>query len=168
VDITTPSKYVLTKSLALPSTCMGCHRSANGIVDFIDLGFSLDWYGAVGLCTDCVKEMLTLIDYVPVAKVAELQEENLKLREALVIERSYVDRLTSGLHAISALRSDLSRDLLTDEKSDSTDEQSVGTTEPGNPQSEEDNSGTDEPATVGGPEDIPESSVDIEPQPKFV
>jgi len=66
------SKFQLVKWLPLPGKCASCGYSG-GTNDlsadyermFIDFGFDVDFYGVVGFCTDCVKEMGTVLGLVP-------------------------------------------------------------------------------------------------------
>ena len=57
-------KFKLTVQPALPSKCTGCGFDADGRKEFIDTTMSLDFYGAVLFCEDCVREMAATIGMV--------------------------------------------------------------------------------------------------------
>lgn len=57
-------KYKLTVEPALPSKCTGCGFDADGRKEFLDTTASLDFYGAVLFCEDCVREMAATVGMV--------------------------------------------------------------------------------------------------------
>ncbi len=177
MEIRTSSKYTLTTTPALPATCAGCRRSANGIIQFVDFNLSLDYFGAVVFCEDCAKEILGVFDYVPVAKLEVLNEKNHQLREALAIERANVNQLKSAVDAIVSIRPDISGALSSNEGTDEVSSEVSGSTgsNSGESESESDDDdsgpeetelGTDESDAERGPEDISESTESTES--KFV
>jgi hypothetical protein len=57
------SRVALITEPALPAECVICKRSANGKVQFVDFNASLDYYGAIVICEDCIKETLRLMGF---------------------------------------------------------------------------------------------------------
>ena len=78
-------KMFLTKTPALPSKCAVCYTDAKGIKDFIDFGSSLDYYGAILICSDCIVNAAELVDMVPVARDLERENRIQKMSERYVI-----------------------------------------------------------------------------------
>lgn len=62
--LTESDKVVLTKYPIAPSKCVVCLRSANGELNFIDFQMSLDIYGSVNICTECIAPVAQLLGYV--------------------------------------------------------------------------------------------------------
>lgn len=71
---------------ALPATCAICVRSANGQIRFIDFNADLDYYGAIVICEDCMRESLTLLGFTDeinfTNKVSELEKKQQELEVA--------------------------------------------------------------------------------------
>lgn len=105
--MTTISKIQVVKHPPLPATCAVCNRSANGNVDFLDWNLSLDYYGAVLLCEDCAREMVSILGFAPVAEVENRNEqiENLTLRNRELVEEN--DRVRAALNSVLVVRPDL-------------------------------------------------------------
>lgn len=68
-------KYKLTVEPALPSKCTGCGFDADGRKEFLDTTMSLDFYGAVLFCEDCVREMAATVGMVPAEMSVSLEQE---------------------------------------------------------------------------------------------
>lgn len=85
---------------ALPATCVVCRRSANGAVKFIDFNFSLDYYGAVVLCEDCIKESLSLLDYTPNINFTNKVEELVAAQEELRQVKNERDKYKSVVDSL--------------------------------------------------------------------
>lgn len=80
---------VLPLPEALPVACIACGVSTKPVVDF---GVSIDYYGAVYICVDCVKEMAHMFGFVPrkefenVVDELEVVKANLKDAENAVTD----------------------------------------------------------------------------------
>jgi hypothetical protein len=88
---------VLDAPVALPGYCTICRASQNDGRKYLDIGFDLDWYGAVYFCGFCLTEAMGYLGWHSpeeyskvisdnerlVQKVDELEAENVKLRAAL-------------------------------------------------------------------------------------
>ncbi len=59
------AKIQLTTEPPLPATCTCCGTPGNGRSEFVDFNASVDYYGAVVLCVNCVKEAAATVGYVP-------------------------------------------------------------------------------------------------------
>lgn len=108
---------------ALPATCCVCNRSANGIVRFMDFQKDLDYYGAVVICEDCAKEMLDVLEFVPVARLQEELNANVVLMEKIRKLEDENERVRGALDSVLLVRPDL-RDDDVDDSEDA--EQTVG------------------------------------------
>ena len=103
---TKTQKFQLTNSPALPASCVACGRSqSNSNQQFVDFNASLDWYGAILFCVDCIKEAYLAVAEPPVADNS--------VQEELELERIKNVELTSRLSSITtALSHVLSLDTL--------------------------------------------------------
>lgn len=121
--LTESDKAVLTKYPVAPSKCVICLRSSNGQLEFIDFEMSLDIYGSVNICVDCLRSVAPLIGLVAgeLIEGADEQVRNLvDINRELKIEN---DKLRATLDSLFDLRPDLKqRDLSVDEGSDSSPE----------------------------------------------
>jgi hypothetical protein len=90
--------------VALPTKCSGCGIGHNdeGRRQFIDIGFSLDYYGVVYFCTECFAEIAVALGFISVdtwehiEKLSiEVADENRELREENVGLRSTIELLAS-------------------------------------------------------------------------
>lgn len=88
-------KVAKTTNPALPATCVMCNKSANGVTEFADFNASLDYYGAIVFCEDCIRECLMLFDCVPQERhdrvLRVLAETRTKLEETLAKLKKYED-----------------------------------------------------------------------------
>jgi hypothetical protein len=87
------AKYVLTVEPPLPSKCVGCGKSSDGKLQFVDPGASEDYYGAIVFCIDCAREICTLIGYVSVELSSRVAEENDGLKKQLETYKQKVEAL---------------------------------------------------------------------------
>lgn len=123
-------KIQITVNPPLPTTCSVCKRPADGIVRFFDFNENIDYYGAVLICEDDVKTMITLLDYVKVAeRDAILQELEITQGELSVV-RQENDRLRNAFDAIVSVRPDLDGVLASD-SSDELDSELEGSLDSG-------------------------------------
>lgn len=62
-------KFQITdKPMALPAKCVVCGAVDRPVLDF---GMSLDWYGAILFCIECMASAARAINYAPVAEIEE-------------------------------------------------------------------------------------------------
>lgn len=79
--LTESDKVVLTKYPIAPSKCVVCLRSANGELNFIDFEMSLDIYGSVNICVECLAPVAQLLGYVEKNLLKEVELQNTSLVE---------------------------------------------------------------------------------------
>lgn len=121
--LTESDKVVLTKYPIAPSKCVVCLRSSDGQLEFIDFQMSLDIYGSVNICVDCIRSVAPLVGLVAGELVigADEQVRNLVEMNRELVENN--ERLNSTLDSLLNLRPDLKqRDLPVDAESDSDSE----------------------------------------------
>jgi hypothetical protein len=129
MSLTESDKVVLTKYPIAPSKCVVCLRSSNGELNFIDFQMSLDIYGSVNICVDCIRSVAPLVGLVAGELLLGADEQ---IRNLVEINRELVDnneRLNATLDSLIKLRPDLKqRDLPADERAEtdsSTDERQL-------------------------------------------
>jgi hypothetical protein len=118
---TQSDKATVTKYPIAPATCVICLRSANGVIDFVDFQMSLDVYGSVNICADCMAPVANMLGYVKSSEVEDIlmQNNNLVDMNRELVENN--ERLNTTLDSILKLRPDvLPSDLSADEKSGKT------------------------------------------------
>ena len=103
-------KIQLTLNPMLPATCVVCGRSANGVVRFLDFQMQLEYYGAVVICEDCGKELVSVLDFVPAVALQEIQQEFEFTEDKLSTVREENERLRGALDSILLIRPDISSD----------------------------------------------------------
>lgn len=87
----------------------------------------MDYYGAIVICEDCVREALELLECVPVALVNEANEENERLLSLIQEVQAENVRLNLTLDNLLNLRPGLSgSDSGTTESDDSSPEETSG------------------------------------------
>lgn len=155
-------KIQKTNNPPLPGTCIVCAKSYNGNVAFLDFNLSLDWYGAVLFCEDCAGEMVSVIDFCPVAERSALENEVKLLHDKITELQDNNVRLNSTLDNLLAVRPSLRGDSdLSDESPHSDDEESATDsstdTETNESETDESEHGSNEPATVGGSKNVSQS-----------
>lgn len=101
-------KVTITQYPPLPSKCCICHRGSNGSIRFLDFQMSLDVYGAVTICEECVAPVAQLFGYIR-GDSFEASEESL-MRVQMELERVQADneRLNSVMDSLLSLRPALS------------------------------------------------------------
>lgn len=114
--LTESDKVVLTKYPIAPSKCVVCLRSANGELNFIDFQMSLDIYGSVNICVDCLAPIAQLLGFVEKGLLNDADDQIRNLVESnrkLVAEN---EQLHAIIASLSVVRPDLKlRDLPVDE-----------------------------------------------------
>lgn len=122
--LTESDKVVLTKYPIAPSKCVVCLRSSNGQLNFIDFQMSLDIYGSVNICVDCLAPIAHLLGFVEKGLLNDADEQIRNLVESnrkLVAEN---EQLHAIIASLSVVRPDLElRDLPVDEGSDQDSKQ---------------------------------------------
>ena len=117
-------KVVLTTYPSLPSTCVICLRSSNGELEYIDFQMSLDIYGSVNICIDCVASVAK--SHLEMATKEEYEDTQEQVRNLVEINRELVDtneRLNATMDSLVSLRPNLiERRLPIDENSDQDSE----------------------------------------------
>jgi hypothetical protein len=98
--------FVVTEP-PLPATCAVCGRNANGTIKFVDFNKDLDYYGAVVICEDCIKECMGLLEYVPGSKLEEVIQALTQTIEELEVAKNELDRYKSAFDALNFIRPDL-------------------------------------------------------------
>lgn len=118
MPLTESDKAVLTKYPIAPSKCVVCLRSSNGELNFIDFQMSLDIYGSVNICVDCMAPIAQLLGFVEKNFLDDADEQIRNLVESnrkLIAEN---ERLNATLDSILNLRPDVKqRDLPANEGS---------------------------------------------------
>lgn len=90
------SKYTLTTEPALPAKCIGCNNDVKPDFPLIDTSASLDYYGAILLCQNCVLEMAKLLDLVP---ETELHKE-VQLGNELAVRLQEANKKVEALEGV--------------------------------------------------------------------
>lgn len=96
------SRYqILNTPVLAPGVCFTCGASdsEHGRV-YIDFGKQIDWYGAVYLCSECIREVAEAIGFIPVDKFNNLYDDNKKLQ-------ILVDQANKSLENIRNVYADL-------------------------------------------------------------
>jgi hypothetical protein len=107
VNSDSSGRVVLVTEPALPATCVICTRSADGAIRFVDFNFSLDYYGAVVICEDCLKECLGLLDYTANINFTNKVDELVAKQEELDRVTDELNKYKSALDGLSFIRPDL-------------------------------------------------------------
>lgn len=157
---------------ALPGDCLLCHGSPDNRDWFVDVGFSMDWYGAVYLCCDCIIEITNIVGFLTPDQATQIKterdslvQENFDLLRKLA-ELVEVDRIINGvvesrLRATLVGRSDSHSDPVdsqTNEPRSSSDAEFDGGSEAGPPFGSNDLAqgarASDEPSDDEGVDDL--------------
>jgi hypothetical protein len=119
MSLTESDKVVLTKYPIAPSQCVVCLRSSNGTLNFIDFQMSLDIYGSVNICVDCLVSVAPLLGLVDATAINEANEQ---IRNLVETNRELYEnnaRLNATIDSLLNIRPNLvERDLPVDEESD--------------------------------------------------
>jgi uncharacterized UBP type Zn finger protein len=106
---TTPNdKVVLTKYPIAPSVCVICLRSSNGELDYIDFQMSLDIYGSVNICVECVASVAK--SHLDMVSREEYEDTLEQIRNLVEINRELADnneRLNATMDSLVNLRPSL-------------------------------------------------------------
>jgi hypothetical protein len=139
---------------ALPATCAICVRSADGTIKFVDFNVSLDYYGAVVICEDCIKECMGLFDYIPKERLEIAKNLGHETLEQLEVAHNELDRYRSVIDTLGIVRPDLDITILADGSKSKTSDEPVSESEQSDRtrvDSESDSDGSD---SSGRPEDF--------------
>lgn len=99
------SKIRKTTDPVFGAKCAVHGGSADGVTNFYDLGSFKEFWGAVVLCENCAKELLLVMDYVPVAEVENRNEQIKNLHERVQEVEAENGQLRSALNAFDSVRS---------------------------------------------------------------
>lgn len=120
---------VLDAPIMSPGVCCLCGSAGGDHRKFIDFGKQLDWYGNVYFCSECIREVLTVLEYVSVDNFDKLHDSYRELsirHEKLTIQYEAVKNAIVVLGSTSDISS-------SGESDDSSDESSI----PSDPVSED-------------------------------
>lgn len=126
-ELSTASKYILTTTPPLPSKCVGCGKDAKNDEPFVDLTNSLDYYGAVLICSECAHEIATeLLGLVSTDLVDEVTA-NLEIAEAFISAQTEkmkaLERVVAA-YAIAVWDNDRNSSESSDQREERSDEDS--------------------------------------------
>lgn len=124
---------------ALPASCCACGTLSDGTKKFADTGTSIDYFGAVLLCENCIVEISRKFE----TPVAEAEGRIQELVENLEEVTNELDHYKFVFSSLSIIRPDLGLPEPVSSKGDESG-------------SEKDESGFDESATGGGLENVSE------------
>lgn len=86
----------------LPAKCVICGCHADGLRQFIDFGFQIEFYGSVVFCTECMTPVAEACEFIPYRefkKLANVLEISLDRGTELEAERDKLKSLLDGLLA---------------------------------------------------------------------
>lgn len=139
-----------------PGTCILCKSDGGDGRQFIDLGITVEWFGAMYFCTFCIGEAAALIGFVVPDEHVKMLHKNEELILKYGNEKLEVERLQEQLSAARILlRNCHCGDNVTFPVSDVVDVEAIE--EP-----ESNDSDSDEYGGSEGPDDISESPADDE------
>lgn len=136
-----------------PGTCILCKSDGGDGRQFIDLGITVEWFGAMYFCTFCIAEAAQVLGFAPEANW-KLAEKNLQ-EEISKGDDRYVEAMEQLRAARTLLRNCHCGDNVTFPVEPVLDVEAIEEPEPNDPDSDE--SGGSE-----GPDDISESPADDE------
>ena len=110
MPLTESDKVTITQYPPLPSKCCICHRGSNGSIRFLDFQMSLDIYGAVTICEECVAPVAQLFGYVRGDSLEASEESLMRVQMELESVQAENDRLNSVMDSLLSLRPALSSD----------------------------------------------------------
>lgn len=141
----------LTLDPALPSKCIICQKGSGGGTQFVDFDLSLDWYGAVVICADCIRECISVVESDPVAHFTEKLSDT---KRELEVALSELERYRTAFDSLSFIRPDLNpfgSDPVVDSKDAEATDEGSGDDVPETPVGREnDESESDGPDSSGG------------------
>jgi hypothetical protein len=99
-------RITITRYPPLPSSCAICNFSADGSRGFLDFQVSLDYYGAVVICEECVAPVAQLFGYVSQERYEA--SENSLMRVGIELERLQAEngKLNLVVDSLLAVRPD--------------------------------------------------------------
>lgn len=86
--------------MALPGCCFKCRTGSENRDWFIDFNFSIDDFGAVIICNECIRQMAQVAGYFTPDQAAAMTEENRLLRieiAAITIRAEGLEQAVDGL-----------------------------------------------------------------------
>ena len=83
------NRFPIVDNPPQPAKCAGCFGEDINGRRFVDTGTSLDYYGAVLICTDCADAIAYSLGFVPVAEVEQSVEalDAALNREAILLNK---------------------------------------------------------------------------------
>lgn len=112
---------------ALPGSCVICNTVSNGSKNFLDPSWSLDYYGALYFCTDCLTPMSHAIGFVEVSRLLDAEREAEELTFALRAAEDEREHYRSIINSLRSVRPDLvSNDFKSRQDQESDDSGSKG------------------------------------------
>lgn len=112
MSLTESDKIVLTKYPIAPSKCVVCLRSSDGVLNFIDFQMSLDIYGSVNICVDCIRSVASLINLVDSVAIEQADEQ---IRSLVELNRELTEnnaKLNATIDSLLNVRPNLGRSNL--------------------------------------------------------
>lgn len=154
-------KITITLQPPLPSLCCICNFSADGKRRFLDFQMSIDIYGAVVICEECIAPVATLFGFVPIDRLETAETYLAAASINLQGYRKQNEQLNLTLDSIFNLRPDFaSSDTRNELLAHKNLTENTGQSEPGFEVSGRSDSGSDESNAVGRSEDISHSKSD--------
>lgn len=97
--LTESTKFkVVPAPTQVPGTCASCGASDNSDRQYIDFGFTLDYYGVFYLCTFCFTECANVIGFINPEQARRLEEQTeyyaLKIANFYTKDRALNDAVT--------------------------------------------------------------------------
>lgn len=115
MDNPAAAKVQLTSTPPLPAQCSVCGVHAKGHNDFADFGVSIDYYGAILICEDCIRgDLFALFDVVTRFQFNQVMEQLDEVTNLLAEERKRTNALRDYLASMSRLPDDIIDNSLSD------------------------------------------------------
>src|SRR3982751_1832507 len=108
-------KVTITLQPPLPSLCCICNFSADGKRRFLDFQMSVDIYGAVVICEECIAPVATLFGFVPIDRLETSETYLLASQISLEGYKKQNEQLNTTLDSIFSLRPDFASSDTRDE-----------------------------------------------------
>lgn len=116
---------------ALPRSCVICNASSNGMKDFIDFNFSIDYYGAVYFCSDCMIPIALSLGLCFQKDLIEAEQEANDLRATLEGIEDELTYYRSFVDSLSRIRPDLSDAVVLDGPAEKSNNQGTSESDQG-------------------------------------
>jgi hypothetical protein len=107
--------HVLNNPILAPGVCFLCGSAGDGKRKFIDFGKQIEWYGTVYICTECIVEVSSAADYIPVANFDNLHNAYRELQvkyDQLVVRYEPFEKAISNVVESRTSKPDLDFDNL--------------------------------------------------------